>query len=607
MAKINTSQFGGLDLATRTALKALDTTSVTYAYLTEAGRSGAFVFRSGDYASEVTADTQEGVYIKADDTATTSGAWVRDFDGQINVKMFGATGDGVTEDTTAVQAAIDFVQAQLPFSSNVAAYVDFPPGQYLLGQITVYSYVFLRGYGSTASELKAKNSLNDHLIITEDVNTLANTNVWLDSEGVQQQLGFTQLRIDGNKANQSAGDVMRLYAKGLHFDDVIISDAHTNGIYSEAGENASVSTWADAPEGYTSGLVIADCGGAGWYMRGPHDLSCNRLVVFQNGSHGIVVQSSSGNYLATTDFEFVHSYANGNKGIYVIDSLIRASMIRCENNVDEGIRFQNADHCQIANLSLFDNCGTSGSYQLVIDASSAFNTIDNIICRTMGRSGAIGGIELLGSSNKLRATIRGDVSGGGNSSGIGIRVAASNYNDIKATVSEFSTSGGVGIRTIAGSASNRIEATISNCATLWNNVGAGTLNKYIGRGQAESSQTQFFGVGPAKGANREDFDLHFSKASATSIMCFQTATDELDLNSTSEQTLTFAINMIAAPVKEDILVALSANAYEGTAIAVQYMYVREDLLSATNVTIMAKLSTAKGSAGTADVNIRVRL
>ena len=62
---------------TRASLKALDTNQIGYAYLSEPGREGQFVWRTGDYSAEVAADTAEGVYIKADGVAATVGAWVR--------------------------------------------------------------------------------------------------------------------------------------------------------------------------------------------------------------------------------------------------------------------------------------------------------------------------------------------------------------------------------------------------------------------------------------------------------------------------------------------------------------------------------------------------
>jgi hypothetical protein len=103
---------GGMTLATdRTTLKAIDTSRYQTVFLYEEGREGIFVFRGGDYSAFVTADTQDGIYIKADDTASSSGAWVRLCSGPANVRWFGAKGDNSAADLTALQAATDLCDA----------------------------------------------------------------------------------------------------------------------------------------------------------------------------------------------------------------------------------------------------------------------------------------------------------------------------------------------------------------------------------------------------------------------------------------------------------------------------------------------------------------
>jgi len=48
----------------------------------------------------------------------------------ISVKDFGAKGDGVTDDSASIQAAVDYLKAQL--SNNIGCVLHFPPGKYLI-------------------------------------------------------------------------------------------------------------------------------------------------------------------------------------------------------------------------------------------------------------------------------------------------------------------------------------------------------------------------------------------------------------------------------------------------------------------------------------------
>lgn len=117
----------GEGYATRSALATAgnSATGGDDAYLTEAGREGKFVFRTGNWSVGVTADPGQGVIIaKASDTTGATGAWFRQFDGPVKPEWFGAVGDDVTIDRTAFM--------------NAKSYLTWAGGEMLLAAATTY-------------------------------------------------------------------------------------------------------------------------------------------------------------------------------------------------------------------------------------------------------------------------------------------------------------------------------------------------------------------------------------------------------------------------------------------------------------------------------------
>lgn len=116
--------------ADRTALKGIDTTTFKACLLREAGREGAFVFRSGDFSSLVALDTQEGIYVKATAVAASSGAWVRSSNGNVNVLNFGVDNTGAGNALSALQVAVDVITIS-------GLTICVPAGTYDLGSGTL--------------------------------------------------------------------------------------------------------------------------------------------------------------------------------------------------------------------------------------------------------------------------------------------------------------------------------------------------------------------------------------------------------------------------------------------------------------------------------------
>jgi len=119
------------------------------AYLGEAGREGVLKWSTANHAADVTADPAQGVYVApASDMTGASGAWVRPPAEALNVRWFGAAGDGVTDDRAAIQAALNYSNA------IGGACIYFPAGTYKVsGYLTVYPHTRITGAGRKATKI----------------------------------------------------------------------------------------------------------------------------------------------------------------------------------------------------------------------------------------------------------------------------------------------------------------------------------------------------------------------------------------------------------------------------------------------------------------------
>jgi len=101
-------------------LKALDPAATPVAYLKDPGREGVFLWQAGDFATLVTADTANGLYVKANSVAATVGAWVRVRGSNlIFVEWFGAIGGNPSIDGPALNAAFEMARRLGLFVSDM--------------------------------------------------------------------------------------------------------------------------------------------------------------------------------------------------------------------------------------------------------------------------------------------------------------------------------------------------------------------------------------------------------------------------------------------------------------------------------------------------------
>ncbi len=158
----------------------------------------------------------------------------------INVQnpIFGAAGDGVTDDWAAIQGAIDVAEG-----SNGT--VILPAGTYLISKsLTVKGNMALVGEGPWQTTLQLADNANCDMITTPNDKQYYGL--------VIRDLGF-----DGNAANQSSGSAIHLLGMnnatldnlyiqhpkehGIHFG----GSTQTAGLFTEVPMTTNCELWAD--------------------------------------------------------------------------------------------------------------------------------------------------------------------------------------------------------------------------------------------------------------------------------------------------------------------------------------------------------------------------
>lgn len=218
----------------------------------------------------------------------------------VSVKDFGATGDGSTDDTAAIQAAIN----------SGAGRILFPSGIYMHGQLSLLGkYVLLHGDGINKTILKCRSAVSVSINAAET------------SDVIYSPLQIKNMTIDGNGLAQTSIDMrFRHFTK---FTEVLCVSATNQNVkakdcwlmsWSGGGCNSSVDgIWLVGSNHRSAFRSVSFQGNTGYQIKAEQAgtaLDGNSALEFSNCD--IESGTGSGVYLDVTSANFYGCYIGEN-------------------------------------------------------------------------------------------------------------------------------------------------------------------------------------------------------------------------------------------------------------------------------------------------------
>ncbi len=228
------------------------------------------------------------------------------FDGAVAAYSVAATNAfiGGTDDTIAINAALAYINSQGGGKLMLN-------GATLASQITLYRNCCLAGTYEGGTWLLQKTGSNVDFILTENFAALVGQNLNYGTDArVPSWFGLKDLYIDcqstqdGRTVGNTAGRGVCYYGDAPYMDNVFVTNAAGDGIFTEGSSNSvySVYDYRALEEGYFNRIECRENGGNGWTFHGRNDSRLYGIVCSGNGGY---------NFYSDADFASGFHYNGG--------------------------------------------------------------------------------------------------------------------------------------------------------------------------------------------------------------------------------------------------------------------------------------------------------
>lgn len=449
-------------VADRTALKAIDTTKDTVANLKESGREGQFVWRSGDYSTQVAADTVEAIFVKATAIAATAGAWVR-MDGGwalsgIDVRWAGVLVDGLTASAAANTAALQTV-SNLSYSLGTG--LRFPASTvelYVTSGITVANRTQWRGTGAGNCIIKTTTS-------TGDVVTVSAINTEINFECEKITFSASGARSAGYYVNCNS-------AAGVRIDNCIFLGGYDCvGITGTPYQNFRINNCIMGNMAHNGVNVTATSAGQGAVDIVLSNLWMHGTSAGSQSACGVHIESAGDillDHVSTIWCANPLEVVPGN-GLVVQAMLLNKCFFDSGSGIGMYIGPTGTGVVQLLKAAETWACTNTGG-GCVLGASTGTVLQSEFIGCTMSSNGGSGG--LLINAVATNTTVLGGSYSGNTNHGIGVAANAGKFKiegAICGPSGQFGANGGYGINIVAGTSDNY---DILGCTVTGNTTGS---------------------------------------------------------------------------------------------------------------------------------------